>query len=104
MDAIRSLLKKLVEEDGKKVVLAPHSYGGVPGCQTVSGLERSKRQAKGNAGGIIHVLFIAALLVEQGQAMVDAIEGGKTPSWAIFKVRGHLLSVSRPCAPVNDEY
>ncbi|KAK3168974.1 hypothetical protein OEA41_005422 [Lepraria neglecta] len=83
--AIRSVLERLVEEDGKEVLLALHSYGGVPGCQTVSGLERSKRKAEGRPGGVIHVLFIAALLVEQGQGMAAALEGGKAPSWAVFK-------------------
>ena len=91
--AIRSLLERLVEEDGKEVLLALHSYGGVPGCQTVSGLERSKRKAEGKPGGVIHVLFIAALLVEQGQGMAAALEGGKAPPWAVFKVRKGLTSV-----------
>ena len=85
--AIRFVLDKLVEEDGREVMLALHSYAGVPGCQTVSGLERSKRKAEGKSGGVVHVLFIAALLVEQGRGMADALEGGKAPSWAVFKVK-----------------
>ena len=72
-------------------MLAAHSYGGVPGCQTVSGLERSKRKAEGKTGGVVHILFIAALLVEQNQKMADALEGGKAPPWAAFKVRVSLL-------------
>ena len=68
-------------------MLAAHSYGGVPGCQTVSGLERSKRKAEGKPGGVVHVLFIAALLVEQNQKLVEALEGGKLPPFAVFKVR-----------------
>lgn len=88
--AIRSLLEKLIEGDGKDVMLACHSYGGVPGCQTVSGLEISERKKAGKAGGIVHVLFITSLLVEQGQGMAAALEGGKAPSWAVFKVRRAL--------------
>ncbi len=87
--AIRSVLETLVEEEGKEVLLAVHSYGGVPGCQTVCGLERSKRKAEGKSGGIVHVLFITALLVEQGRRMAEALEGGKAPNWAVFKVRLH---------------
>lgn len=91
--AIRSVLETEVVENGKEVMLAAHSYGGVPACQTVSGLERSKRKAEGKAGGIVHVLFIAALLVEQDQKMADALEGGKTPPWAVFKVRKSLCNL-----------
>ena len=71
----------------KEVLVALPSYGGVSGCQNIRGLERSKRKAEGRPGGVIHILFIAALLVEQGQRMVDALEGGKAASWAVFKVR-----------------
>lgn len=95
--AVRSVLETEIVENGKEVLLAAHSYGGVPGCQTVSGLERSKRKAEGKAGGVVHVLFIAALLVEQNQKLVEALENGKLPPWAVFKVRKSvavLLSIS----------
>ena len=99
--AIRSVLGQLVKEEGKEVMLAPCSYGGVPGCQSVSGLERSRRKAEGKAGGIVHVLFIAALLVEQGEAMVKALEGGKAPDWAVFKVSSQIPTFSRPGVTVR---
>lgn len=84
--AVRALLEKLVEEEGKEVILAPHSYGGVPACQTVSGLERSKRQREGKPGGVIQVFFIAALLIEQGRSLVEALDGGTFPDWVTIKV------------------
>lgn len=85
IQAIRSVLEKLIEEEGKDIVVAAHSYGGVPACQTVSGLEKSKRSNGGKKGGIVHVLFIAALLVEEGKALVDALGGG-LPPWAEAEV------------------
>lgn len=94
--AIRSVLEKLVEEEGKEVMLTPCSYAGVPGCQSVSGLGRSSRKAAGKAGGVVHVLFIAALLVEQGEAMVKALEGGKALDWAVFKVSSHVSNFHGP--------
>lgn len=66
-------------------MLAAHSYGGVPACQTVSGLEKSKRANESKKGGVIHVLFITALLVEEGKALVDALGGG-LPPWAEAEV------------------
>ena len=89
---VRNLLEKLIEEEGRDVILAPHSAGGVVGCQIVSGLEKSKRAAKGQNGGIVHVLFIAAHLLAQGQTFIDALGGG-LPSWALFDVSaGHAIT------------
>ena len=88
--AIRSVLEKLIEEEGKEVMLVPCSYAGVPGCQSVSGLERSRGKTEGKAGGVVHVLFIAALLIEQGERMVKALDGGKAPDWAVFKVSSQM--------------
>ena len=73
------MLEKSIEQEGKEILLVLHSYGGVPGCQTVSGLDRSRLKREDKPGGVVHVLFLAALLVEQGQAMGAALEGGKAP-------------------------
>lgn len=81
--AIRATLDKLVEDAGKDVMLALHSLGGVSGCQTVTGLEKSKRLKEGKRGGIVHVLFITALVIGQGQKLRDCLEGG-LPSWNSF--------------------
>lgn len=101
--AIRAVLEKLVEEEGKDVVLAAHSYGGVPACQTVSGLEKSKRANGGKKGGVVHVLFIAALLVEEGTALVDALGGG-LPPWAEAEVTCLPIfsGAPLPCKPQYD--
>ena len=95
--AIRSVLESLIEEEGKDVIIAAHSYGGVPACQSVSGLEKSKRADKREKGGIIHVLFIAALLVEEGKALVDAL-GGSLPPWAEAEVSPELPLSLNPTA------
>lgn len=82
---IRGTLKKLVEDENKDVVLAVHSLGGISGCQTVNGLEKSKRLKEGKQGGVVQVLFIAALVVKQNQELGDALEGG-LPPWASLDV------------------
>ena len=89
---IRATLERLVEDEGKDVMLAPHSLGAVSGCQTVTGLEKSKRLKEGKSGGIIHVLFITALLIGQGQKLRDCLEDG-LPSWKSFDVSQYDLDV-----------
>lgn len=100
IQAVRAVLERLIEQEGKDVVLAAHSYGGVPACQTVNGLEKSKRANGGKKGGVIHVLFIAALLVEEGKALVDALGGG-LPPWAEAEVTclPLLSGAPLPCDP-----
>lgn len=62
------------------MVLAAHSCSGVRGCQIVSGLENSKRVSEGNDGGVFQALFMAAMLVAEGNALVDALGRG-LPHW-----------------------
>ncbi|KAI4112807.1 MAG: hypothetical protein LQ338_008271, partial [Usnochroma carphineum] len=83
VQAVRDVLERLVEYENKEVILAPHSSGAIPACQAVNGLERSVRAQEGKLGGIVHVLFIAPMLLQQGQKAIDALEGS-LPSWVTF--------------------
>ena len=67
---IREALKSLIVSEGKAVILVMHSYGGVAGTNAVHGLEAAARQEKGEKGGIIHCLFIAAFLVPKGNSLI----------------------------------
>ena len=66
---IRQALESLIVSDGRSVILAMHSYGGVAGTNAVHGLEAGARREKGDEGGIIHCLFIAAFLVPKGNSL-----------------------------------
>ena len=92
--AIRSTLHELVEDQGRDVLLAIQSYGVVPGCPAGGGLAKSALVKGGTNGGGVHVLFMAALLVEPGRRLRDALPGG-LPPWATFDVSGF-----RPCRTV----
>ena len=65
VEYIRELLEALVGDE-KDVVLVMHSYGAVPGCQAVAGLEHSHRVKQGKRGGIISLVFIGGLLASVG--------------------------------------
>ena len=67
---VRNALESLIESEGKTVILVMHSYGGVAGTNAVCGLEAAARQEKGEKGGIIHCLFIAAFLVPKGNSLI----------------------------------
>ena len=67
---IREALESLIVSEGKAVILVMHSYGGVAGTNAVHGLEAAARHEKGEKGGIIHCLFIAAFLVPRGNSLI----------------------------------
>ena len=62
----QSLLMPLLD-DGKGVVVVMHSYGGLPGSAAVEGLSKDERQKHGQKGGIVGLIYLAALLVPEGK-------------------------------------
>lgn len=57
---VQAILKKLIEEENKEVVLVLHSYSGIVGSQAVTEeLSRVAREKKGLTGGVIRLLYMA---------------------------------------------
>ncbi len=54
---------------GKDVVLVMHSSGAIPGCQAVTSFERSLRIKEGKRGGIISLVLVGGLLVDEGESL-----------------------------------
>lgn len=67
---VRELLVPYLDQD-RKVVIAAHSYGGMVATQTAFGLTLKERAAQGLRGGVIGLVYIAALV---------APEHGRPPS------------------------
>lgn len=87
--AIRTTLKKLIEDEEKEVVLVTHSYSGMPGSEAPVGLGRKEREAKGLKGGVIRMVFIMAFVPSEGFNPVKMMNG-----WPDFMK--HDEEVSRP--------
>jgi len=87
--AVRALVTSLVEEKGERVLLIMHSYGGVVGTDAVSSSEEeasplhfSARQAAGLKGGVVHLLYLCAYILEPGRSVWDlVVEAGMAPLW-----------------------
>lgn len=70
-------------DSGRKAVVVAHSYGGVPGTAAVEAHTVAEREARGLPGGIISVVYIAALpAVQKGISMYEA--GGNVWTTAHF--------------------
>jgi hypothetical protein len=57
--AVRDAISSEVEQE-HDVVVAVHSYGGVPGCEAIKGFTKEDQAAKGKKGGVVKLLFICA--------------------------------------------
>lgn len=81
---IYSIIAPLVEE-GKEIVVVMHSYGGIPGTDGTKGLAKVDQAAAGKKGGVIGLVYIAALMVKQGASLGSARgETGPLPDWVSF--------------------
>ena len=78
--AIRSELNKLIEEQGKDVIVVMHSYGGVVGTEAVhESLGKKARESKGVSGGILQLLYMCAFVLPLGDSLGSALGGGIPP-------------------------
>lgn len=69
--AMRLELVRQIEYDGKTVLVAMHSYGGLVGSEAIpEELSHSKRQALGLPGGVIHLFYFSAFILNEGQSVL----------------------------------
>ncbi|KAH2290826.1 hypothetical protein KXW02_003058 [Aspergillus fumigatus] len=82
-DAIASVIRPLVEGEGRDVLLVMHSYAGMPGAAAAKGLAKTERMQQGKSGGIVGLVFIAAFLVPEGLSCAG-LQGGNLPPWILM--------------------
>ena len=77
--AVQEVVRLQVEQHGKIVLLAMHSYGGLVGSEAIpEDLSYSYRKAQGLPGGVIHLFYFAAFLLQEGQSVLSAF--GESPN------------------------
>ncbi|XXG98399.1 hypothetical protein Hte_004722 [Hypoxylon texense] len=78
-NVVQAELQRLIEGEGKQVLVLMHSYGGLVGSEaTLEGFSWAKRSEQGLAGGVIHLLFLAAFILPVGQSVTGAF--GTSPN------------------------
>ncbi|KAJ5579971.1 uncharacterized protein N7459_005956 [Penicillium hispanicum] len=73
---VRALVQQLVDA-GKRVLMIMHSYGGVVGTGAVEGLSFAERKSAGQAGGVIHLLYMCAYILAPGSTVWGIIREAK---------------------------
>ncbi|KAE8309980.1 alpha/beta-hydrolase [Aspergillus transmontanensis] len=75
--AVTKVVEQLVE-DGKTVVLVMHSYGGIVGSEAIpESLSYRARQTRGQKGGVIHLFYYTAFLLDKGKSVLETF--GESP-------------------------
>jgi pimeloyl-ACP methyl ester carboxylesterase len=85
---------------GQRVVVVVHSYGGLPGCEAIRGLDWETRQLQGQPGGVVHLFFCCSFIVPKGKSLISSFGGDDLP-W--FEVSDDRLIVT-PATPRETFY
>lgn len=68
--ALRAVLRRLVEEQGRDVLLLAHSSGGWTATEIATPeLQRGKRGLEGRGGGVVGIFYMASFLVMLGESV-----------------------------------
>ncbi|KAI1137484.1 alpha/beta-hydrolase [Hypoxylon sp. FL0543] len=68
--AVEDVIRRLVESEGKTVLVAMHSYGGLVGAEAVpEDLALRSRKDRGLSGGVAHLFYVAAFVMSAGQSV-----------------------------------
>ncbi|KAJ5565089.1 hypothetical protein N7513_001331 [Penicillium frequentans] len=73
---VKELVNTLID-DGQRVLMIMHSYGGAVGSSAVEGLSLSERKASGKPGGVIHLLYLCAYILPTGYSMWNIVQEAK---------------------------
>ncbi|KAI1337375.1 Alpha/beta hydrolase fold-1 [Xylariaceae sp. FL0016] len=76
--AIRRVLNTLCDE-GKKIVLVVHSFGGCPGANASRAFGFLQRAASGRSGGIVMFAYLCAFVIPKRSSLVGVIGGKLAP-------------------------
>jgi hypothetical protein len=92
-EKMRSAMKKHIDA-GKQVVLIVHSFAGFPGCGAVSGLDTKTRQARGETGGVLGVIYLSAFIPREGCTMIDVAYEPEDP-WSAPNMESGMLELTK---------
>ncbi|KAI1768026.1 alpha/beta-hydrolase [Hypoxylon sp. FL1150] len=93
---VEAAIEQLVDGEGKTVLVAMHSYGGLIGAEAVpEDLTLQSRQARGLPGGVAYLFYVSAFVLPMGQSVATVV--GDSPDhdhWdGRFKMRDPLATM-----------
>ena len=80
--ALRRCVLELIDNESQDIVILAHSYGGVVTGGAVTGLSTTARSSEGKKGGVLGLIYMAAIICPERKSMID-IQGRPYPDWAV---------------------
>lgn len=72
-------------DEGKEVILMTHSYGGIPGTQSLEKLSHKARSSEGKPGGVKKVVYLTSVILQVGVSNFE-MSGGALPDFVTVGV------------------
>lgn len=79
VDYMRSIMNPLIDA-GNDVVVVSHSYAGFPTTSAISGMDKRGREARGEKGGVLGVIYLASFVPQDGDSLYGVL-GNQWPPW-----------------------
>ncbi|CAG8125065.1 unnamed protein product [Penicillium salamii] len=100
-DDVQNLRRVLIAhiDQGKKIVLVGHSYGGMVITGAAQGLGLNEREAAGKRGGVKVLVFMTAFVSPKGKNLKDMV-GGQLWPWML--VQGNYVRLDLAVDVVQD--
>lgn len=104
-DEVRRYILRLVECDGRDVVVLCHSYGGISGGGAAHGLSKTSRVKQGQNGGVIGLVYLSAFVVPENATLLQIMGGKHAPylvpdqvcqTWSLLRPTRALLGWDLP--------
>ena len=81
---VRDIVNDLVSA-GQRVLMLMHSYGGAVGTDAIEDFTIDSRAAAGLPGGVIHLVYLCAYMLQQGSSVWDIVQrAGYEALWPDF--------------------
>lgn len=87
-----------IASDGKDIICVLHGYGGYIGTEILGDLTATQRAQNGLPGGVVHIVWISAVMPDTGVSMQMAM-GGEFPDYTSLQVPYRPDPFSQP--PLN---
>ena len=95
IEVVRTQIKAFLG-DSREVIMLLHSYGGVVGTEAVQGLSASARKPQGLSGGIVHIIYMCAFLLQVGESVASASLPRPDPEHVEYD---EVSRTTFPCVP-----
>lgn len=82
-----NILRPLVEQQQKDVVILAHSFGGIVAGGAAKGFDKESRQSQGLAGGVVGLIYVAGNIALENEYLAETFGGIYPPFIQVDKVR-----------------